>query len=185
MSQSWIWWKRIKEEITTDATVDQWENKLEEFGVVFSHDEIPEGRTLPLSSMGAFLPCKVKRQSKFTLPFFCFSKKWLASVYERHNESSIISLWKPLFVSDFKKILTIVRFCFWEDTSEASAIFAFAFAFWGLGLAPTRHRVGIFHGSGKVPSVCPCSMLLKSLVFLRHLQNCPWRNEVKSKKFEL
>ena len=38
------------------------------------------------------------------------------------------------FVSDFKKILTIVRFCFWEDTSEASAIFAFAFAFgvWGL-----------------------------------------------------
>ena len=50
--------KRIKEEITTDATADQWENKLEEFGVVFSHDEIPEGRTLPLSSMGAFLPCK-------------------------------------------------------------------------------------------------------------------------------
>lgn len=27
--------KRIKEEITTDATADQWENKLEEFGVVF------------------------------------------------------------------------------------------------------------------------------------------------------
>ena len=35
--------KRIKGEITTDATADQWENKLEEFGVVFSHDEIPEG----------------------------------------------------------------------------------------------------------------------------------------------
>ena len=106
--------KRIKEEITTDATADQWENKLEEFGVVFSHDEIPEGRTLPLSSMGAFFALqKVKRQSKFTLPFFCFSKKGLASVYERHNESSIISpSEKPLFVSDFKKILTIVRFCF-------------------------------------------------------------------------
>ena len=28
--------KRIKEEITTDATAEQWENKLEEFGVVFS-----------------------------------------------------------------------------------------------------------------------------------------------------
>ena len=27
--------KRIKEEITTDATAEQWENKLEEFGVVF------------------------------------------------------------------------------------------------------------------------------------------------------
>ena len=27
--------KRIKEEITTEATADQWENKLEEFGVVF------------------------------------------------------------------------------------------------------------------------------------------------------
>ena len=38
--------KRIKGEITTDATADQWENKLEEFGVVFSHDEIPEGRAL-------------------------------------------------------------------------------------------------------------------------------------------
>ena len=27
--------KRIKEEITTDATADQWQSKLEEFGVVF------------------------------------------------------------------------------------------------------------------------------------------------------
>ena len=34
-----------------------------------------------------------------------------------------------------------MRFCFWEDTSEASAIFAFAFAFWGLGLAPSRSLV--------------------------------------------
>ena len=32
-------------------------------------------------------------------------------------------------------VFTIVSFCFWEDTSEASAIFAFAFAFWGLGFA--------------------------------------------------
>ena len=28
--------KRIKEEITTEATANQWENKLEEFGVIFS-----------------------------------------------------------------------------------------------------------------------------------------------------
>ena len=35
--------KRIKEEITTDTTADQWENKLEEFGVIFSHDQFPEG----------------------------------------------------------------------------------------------------------------------------------------------
>ena len=27
--------KRIKEEITTDMAVHQWENKLKEFGVVF------------------------------------------------------------------------------------------------------------------------------------------------------
>ena len=27
--------KRIKEEITTEATADQWQSKLEEFGVVF------------------------------------------------------------------------------------------------------------------------------------------------------
>ena len=39
--------KRIKEEITTEATADQWQSKLEEFGVVFSHDEFPEGRTFP------------------------------------------------------------------------------------------------------------------------------------------
>jgi plasmid replication initiation protein len=28
--------KRIKEEISTDAIADQWQNKLEEFGVIFS-----------------------------------------------------------------------------------------------------------------------------------------------------
>ena len=35
---------RIQSEITTDVIADQWENKLEEFGVVFSNDEFPEGR---------------------------------------------------------------------------------------------------------------------------------------------
>ena len=62
------------------------------------------------------------------------------------------SLKNRFLASDFMKILTIVCFCFWEDTSEASAIFAFAF---GLGLAP-KARVGILNGSEKVPSVCPC-----------------------------
>ena len=66
--------KRIKGEITTDATADQWENKLEEFGVVFSHDENSKGYTLPLSPMGAFCLQKVKRQN-VTLPFFCFQRK--------------------------------------------------------------------------------------------------------------
>ena len=175
--------KRIKEEITTDATADQWENKLEEFGVVFSHDEIPEGRTLPLSSMGAFLPCKKWKGKVIYFAFFLFFKKVISECLRATQwKFDYFPLWKPLFVSDFKKILTIVRFCFWEDTSEASAISAFAFAFWGLGLA--QPKVGIFHGSGKVP-LCPCSMLLKSLVFSVICKNCPWRNEVKSKKFEL
>ena len=35
--------KRIKEEITTDATADQWENKLEEFGVVLVMTNFPKG----------------------------------------------------------------------------------------------------------------------------------------------
>ena len=54
--------KRIKGEITTDATADQWENKLEEFGVVFSHDEIPEGAHFTIESNGCvFALQKVKR----------------------------------------------------------------------------------------------------------------------------
>ena len=51
------------------------------------------------------------------------------------------------------------HFCFWS-------------CFWGLGLAPTRHRLGILHGIEKVPFVYPCSMLFKIcffLPFLRHL----------------
>ena len=45
---------RIQSEITTDAIADQWQSKLEEFGVVFSHDEFPEGRTLPLRKSSMF-----------------------------------------------------------------------------------------------------------------------------------
>ena len=37
--------KRIQSEITSDETADLWQNKLESMGVVFSHDEFPEGRT--------------------------------------------------------------------------------------------------------------------------------------------
>ena len=39
--------KRIQSEITTDTIADQWESKLEEFGVVFSHDEFPEETHFP------------------------------------------------------------------------------------------------------------------------------------------
>ena len=67
--------KRIKEEITTDATADQWENKLEEFGVVFSHDEIPEGHFTIEFNGCVFALQKVKRQNKFTLPFFSVFQK--------------------------------------------------------------------------------------------------------------
>ena len=35
--------KRIKEEITTDATADQWENKLEEFGGFLVMTKFPKG----------------------------------------------------------------------------------------------------------------------------------------------
>ena len=73
--------KRIKEEITTDATADQWENKLEEFGVVFSHDEIPEGRTLPLSPMGAFLLCKNCLSRVHHVEFFSVALLW-SSLYK-------------------------------------------------------------------------------------------------------
>ena len=71
------------------------------------------------------------------------------------------------------KTLTIVRFAFEMTRAKRVPFLPLPLLFWGLGLAPTRHRVGILNGSEKVPSVCPCSMLLKSLVFLRHLQKLP------------
>ena len=64
---------RIQSEITDEAIAKQWENKLEEFGVIFKFwrnekkcipllllemnylgNENSKGRTLPLSPMGAF-----------------------------------------------------------------------------------------------------------------------------------
>ena len=59
---------RIQSEITDEAIANQWENKLEEFGVIFKFGETSKrafprcysemknskGRTLPLSPMGAF-----------------------------------------------------------------------------------------------------------------------------------
>ena len=68
--------KRIKEEITTEATADQWQSKLEEFGVVFSHDEFPEGPHFPkLKFECVFALQKEKRQRKFPLSFFLFLKE--------------------------------------------------------------------------------------------------------------
>ena len=136
--------------------------------------KFPKGALYHWVQWVRFCPAKWKGKVNLLCLFFLFFKKGISECLRATQwKFDYFPLKNRFFVSDFKKILTIVRFCFWEDTSEASAIFAFAFAFWGLGLAPTRHRVGIFHGSGKVPSVCPCSMLLKSLVFLRHLQKLP------------
>ena len=59
------------------------------------------------------------------------------------------------------KILTTVSFAF-EKTRAKRVPFALAFGVWGL---PHKARVGILHGSEKVPSVCPCSMLFKPLNF--------------------
>ena len=74
---------RIQSEITTDVIADQWENKLEEFGVVFSNDEFPEGH-LAIDSNGCFLPCKnlsVTWQSRRKL---CFKALLLMDFKKRH-----------------------------------------------------------------------------------------------------
>jgi hypothetical protein len=42
----------------------------------FSHDEIPEGRTLPLSPMGAFFPAKKKAKKIYFVFFSVFQKKY-------------------------------------------------------------------------------------------------------------
>ena len=116
---------------------------------------------------------KVKRQSKFTLPFFCFSKKVISECLRatqwkfdfRPSEKPLFSIW---FHENFNyRVLLLLK-------TRAKRVpflpLLFFFAFWGLGLAPIKEASSRFlNGSEKVPSVCPCSMLLKSLVFLRHL----------------
>ena len=59
----------------------------------------PKGRTFPNYRLSAFFYRKSKKTKKIFFVFFSvFQKKGLASVYERHNESSIISpSEKPFF----------------------------------------------------------------------------------------
>ena len=87
--------KRIQSEITSDETADLWQNKLESMGVVFSHDEFPEGRTFPNYRLSAFFYRKIRRQKeKF---FFClftlaFDNSNRASVYERPKQICLTPL---------------------------------------------------------------------------------------------
>ena len=74
--------KRIQSEITSDEIANLWQNKLESMGVVFSHDEFPEGRTLPLIPMGAF---------------FAFQK--LSVTWQSRRKLCL----KTLLLMDFKK----------------------------------------------------------------------------------
>jgi hypothetical protein len=51
----------------------------------------PKGRTFPNYRLSAFFYRKSKKTKKIFFVFFLvFQRKLLASVYERHNESSII-----------------------------------------------------------------------------------------------
>ena len=104
----------------------------------------------------------------------CFSIKLLASVYERHNESSIVTISEKQLLKIlaarwfyYRKVLLLRR----HERSECH--FCLCFCCWGFGARPEQgHRVGIYHGSEKIPFVYPC---LKSfcfwflLIFLRHL----------------
>ena len=137
--------------------------------------KFPKGALYHWVQWVRFCPAKWKGKVNLLCLFFCFSKKkGLASVYERHNESSIISLWKPLFCIWFQENFNYRALLLLRRHERSECHFCLCFCFLGFGACPNKaHRVGIFHGSGKVPSVCPCSMLLKSLVFLRHLQKLP------------
>ena len=175
MNHHWIWWNVFKSEITSDETADLWQNKLESMGVVFSHDEFPEGRTFPNYRLSAFSIEKVKKTKKIFFVFFSvFQKKGISECLRATQwKFDYFPLWKTAFCIWFQENFNYRALLLLRRHERSECHFAFAFAFWGLGLAPSKARVGILHGSGKVPSVCPCSMLLKSLVFLRHLQKLP------------
>ena len=98
---------------------------------------------------------------------FLFSKKVI-------SECLRATQWKFDYSPSEKQLLkywlldgfTIVSFCFWKDTSAASAICScFCFCCWGFGACPEQgHKVGIYHGSEKVPFVYPCLFLFKPLI---------------------
>ena len=146
--------------------------------------KFPKGYTLPLSPIGAFLPCKKWKAKKNLLCLFSvFQRKWLASVYERHNESSTFDPLKNRFFSIWFHENFNYRVLLLLKTQAASAILPLLFAFWGLGLAPSGLEVGILNGSEK--STLCVSLLNAFKIFgfsPSFAKNCPWRNEVKSKK---
>ena len=89
---------------------------------------------------------------------------------------------KPMYSIGFSELLLLKSL----ERSESHS--CFCFCSWGLGLAPTRHRVRILNGSEKVPSVCPCSMLFKLCFFSdfspSFVKNCPLTEWSEVKKFE-
>ena len=101
--------------------------------------------------------------TRFVLLFLEFTKKILASVYERSYESSIL----PPSEKPLLKILAarwfLLSWAFAFKKTRAKRVHS---AFGGFGGLPwTRSQVGIYHGSEKVPSVYPCLFLFKPLNF--------------------
>ena len=102
--------------------------------------------------------------TRFVLLFLEFTKKILASVYERSYESSII----PPSEKPLLKILAarwfLLSWAFAFKKTRAKRVHS---CFWGFrGACPPEqgHGVGIYHGSEKVPSVYPCLFLFKPLI---------------------
>ena len=140
MNHHWIWWNVFKVKSHQMKLPIYGKTNLNQWAWFFSHDKIPEGRTLPLSPMGAFLPCK-KWKGKVNLLclFFCFSKKVISECLRATqwkfdyspSEKLLFSIW---FHENFNyRVLLLLK-----RHERSSAIFAFAFAFWGLGLAPSK-----------------------------------------------
>ena len=75
--------KRIQSEITSDEIANLWQNKLESMGVVFSHDEFPEGH-FTIDTNGcvfAFQKLSVTWQSRRKL---CLKTLLLMDFKKRH-----------------------------------------------------------------------------------------------------
>ena len=105
--------------------------------------------------------------------FFCFSKKVI-------SECLRATQWKFDYSPSEKPLLkywlldgfTIVRFCFWKDTSVASAMFALAFAVGVSGTPDQGHRTN-FWAKRKKGSLCILALNLFffwfSFIFLCYL----------------
>ena len=98
-----------------------------------------------------------------------------ASVYERHNESSIIPPSEKLFLkywlldSFYYRVLLLLK------TRAKRVPFAFAVGVSGLVLNKVT-KCEIYHDSEKVPFVCPCKiflLLISSDFSPSFSKNCP------------